>query len=305
MAIDTQPGKSYVAGKTVEAWGYEVPKNKEFFLPELLIPAAQVGPAPKKGGRDVLIRLTNVKFQVVETPVSAMDKIYSCTLSLSSADLYKGAERAMEPRLAFADHFLELTIPAAGLKRLTTDDTPLPDVTADATPALVPAAGPTVVRGAPVFAYAAVNGLESYKLASGNSVPVNVGVSAITNWSTGVVITIGLARGCKVEMDQGASAGTGTGADTKTEMIPGKIKELRLGLYTGTGLKVQKDLVLKDVAVVVDKNASDGYVWLGPKFMETYFKDGVYACGTDGVWKLNGRCDPELLFDIKTRPKKP
>ena len=106
-------------------------------------------------------------------------------------------------------------------------------------------------------------------------------------------------------MDQGASAGAGTSADTKTEMIPGKIKELRLGLYTGTGLKVQKDLVLKDLAVVVDKNASEGYVWLGPKFMETYFKDGVYACGTDGIWKLNGRCDPELLFDIKTRPKKP
>ncbi len=305
VAIDTQGGRSYVAAKTVEAWGYEVPKNKEFLLPELLVPAAQLAPT-KKGGRDVLIRITNVKLYVAEPPAEAKNNIFNCTLSLCAADLYKGAERTMEPRLAFASHFLELTIPATGLKRLDTDDTPLPAVTADATPTLIPAAGPTIRRqGNPVFAYAAVNGQESYKLGNGTVVPLHVSVGSINNWDTGVIISIGLARGCKVEMDEKGTAGTATGAESSSTVIPGKIKELRLGLYTGPDLKVQKDLVLKDIPVVVDQHVSEGFVSLGPKFVETYFKDGVYGSGTDGVWKLHGRCNPELLFDIKTRPKKP
>ncbi len=304
VAIDTQGGKSYVAAKTVEAWGYEVPKNKEFVLPELLVPAAQIAPAKK--GRDVLVRITNVKLYVTEPPAEAKNNIFNCNMSLCAADLYKGAEKTMEPRLAFADHFLELTVPATGLKRLDTDDTPLPNVTADATPTLVPSAAPTIRRqGNPVFAYVTVNGQESYKLGNGTAVPLHVSVGSINNWDTGVILSIGLARGCKVEMDERGTAGMATGAESSSIMIPGKIKELRLGLSTGSDLRVQKDLVLKDIAVVVDRNVSEGFVSLGPKFIETYFKNGVYACGTDGVWKLNGRCDPELLFDIKTRPKKP
>lgn len=304
VALDTQPGKSYVSAKMLESWGYEVPKSKEFVLPELLISGAQAAPVPKKGGRDVTIRLTNVKLAVVEAPAGTQDKVYTCSLSLSATELFKGGERAIEPRFAFADKFLEMTVPGAALKRAETSDAPLPGVTADPAPGRIPAAGPTVMRnGLPVFAYASVNGMTEYKLGNGTPVPVNVGVASINNWNTGVVVTIGLARGCKVKMEQGKDAGTGTGVESKTEMIPGTIEELRLGLVTGPGLKAQKDLVLKDLPVVIDKNASEGYLWLGPKFIETYFKDGVYASGPDGVWKLHGRCDPELLFDTKTRKK--
>ena len=55
----------------------------------------------------------------------------------------------------------------------------------------------------------------------------------------------------------------------------------------------------------VDKNNSGHFLWVGPRFVEEHFKDPVYACGTDGVWKLHGRVKPDLLLDVKTRPKKP
>jgi hypothetical protein len=315
VAVDTQPGKSFVAEKTVAAWGYEVPANKEFVLPELLVPAAQVAPA-RKGGRDVLVRLTNVKLHVVSPPADAKDQIYQCTIALSATDLYRGGEKAIEPRLSFGDHFLELTVPTAepkktspppvlGLKRLSTDDFAAPEVTADATPGLVPVAAPTANRGGtPLLAYVAINGKDAYPLANKNLMPVNASVSGINNWNTGIVLSLGLARGCKIEFDENKRAGTGTGALAQTEMVEGKIKELRIGLVTGPGLKTQKDLVLKDVPVVVDKSVSEGMMWVGAKFIETHFKDAVYAAGADGLWKLHGRCDPEALADIKTRPKK-
>jgi hypothetical protein len=304
VALDTLPGRSYISTKTLEKWGYEVPKGKEFILPELLISATQVAPKPTKSGRDVVFKLANVKLQVVESPANTEGKIYSCDFSISATELYKGGEKTLEPRVAFIDHFIEVTVSPAALKRLPTDDMKTPEVTTDATANLVTAAAPTVMRsGAPFFAYAAVNGQENYKLANGTVVPVNAGVSSISNWETGIVVTIGLARGCKVDVDYTAKAGMATGVDANSEMLPGKVKELRLGLYTGTGLKVQKDLVLKDVPVMVDKNMSEGYVWIGPKFIETYFKDGVYANSSEGVWKLHGRCNPDLLFDIKTRKK--
>ena len=35
----------------------------------------------------------------------------------------------------------------------------------------------------------------------------------------------------------------------------------------------------------------------GSAFVEEYFKDGVFACGTDGEWRLHGRVKPEY-FDV-------
>jgi hypothetical protein len=303
VALDSLPNPSYITPKKLESWGYEVPKTKEFLLPELLLTMSQIAPKPSKGGTDVVVRLTNLKLTVVDAPASTDNTVFFSDMSLSATTLYQGGERAMEPRLSFEDKFLEMTVPAAIVKRPGTEAVQVPGVTTNTDAALVPAVGPTTVRnGLPVFAYAAVNGQESYKLANGTVVPVNVLVSSISNWEAGIVVTIGLARGCKVDMDMAAAGMTATGALGKSEMIPGKVKELRLGLYTGAGLKMQKDFVIKDVSVVVDKNVSEGYVYLGPKFMDTYFKDGVYAAGADG-WKLHGRINPDLLFDIKTRKK--
>jgi hypothetical protein len=303
VAFDTMPNPSYVTAKKLESWGYTVPKNKEFLLPELLVTMAQVAPKPAKGGTDAVVRLTNLKLTVVDAPASGDDTVFFSDMSLSASTLYQNGERAMEPRVGFGGRYLELTVPSAIVKRPGTDDLPAPAVTADADAMLVPAVGPTTLRnGLPVFAYAAVNGQESYKLANGNTAPVNVVVASISNWDTGIVVTIGLARGCKVEMNAGMAGMTATGAEGKSEMVPGKIKELRLGLNTGAGLKEKKDFVLKDVPVWVDKNVSEGLLYLGPKFMDTHFKDAVYAGGAEG-WKLHGRVSPDLLFDIKTRKK--
>jgi hypothetical protein len=302
VALDTLPGKSYVTTKKLQSWGYDVPKDKEFLLPELTFTAAQIAPKPMKG-HDTAVRLTNIKLTVIDTPASSDDTVYLCDLSLSATTLYLGNERAMEPRISFGDKFFELTVPTTIAKRPGTEDAQLVEVTASADTKLVPVYAPIVTRaGIPVFGYAAVNGQDAYKTADGKSVPVSVAVSSITNVPSGVVVTLGLARGCKIEMDQTAAGLGATGVDTKSEFIPGKIKELRLAVNTGPGLKTVKDIVIKDLAVLVDKNQSEGYMLLGQKFMDEFFADAVYS-GTGDGWKLHGRLDPALLFDIKTRPK--
>jgi hypothetical protein len=301
-ALDTLPDKSYVTAKKLESWGYDVPKDKEFLLPELTFTAVQTAPKPMKG-HDAVVRLTNLKLTVVDAPASSDNTVHQCDLSLSARTLYLGNERAMEPRVAFGDKFFELTVPTAIAKRPGTDGAALADVTAAADAKLVPAYAPMTLRaGLQVFNYAAVNGQTAYKTADGKSIPVSVAVASIVNVPPGVVVTIGLARGCKVEIDQGAPATAATGVDVKSEFIPAKIKELRLGVNTGPGMKTVKDLVLKDLPVLVDKNQSEGYLLIGQKFMDEHFADAVYAGTADG-WKLHGRLDPALLLDIKTRPK--
>ena len=302
VALDTLAGKSYVTAKKLESWGYDVPRDKEFLLPELVVTAAQVAPKPTKG-HDVVVRLTNLKLTVIDNPASTDNTVHFCDFSLSSPTLYQGGERAMEPRLSFGDKFLELTVAPGVTRRPGTDDAKLVDVTAGANAKFVPAYGAMTMRGnQPVFAYAAINGQESYKTPEGKVFPVNVAVSSITNSTTGVVVTLGLVRGCKIEMDNAAAGMGAMGVEAKSEFVPGKIKELRLGVNTGPGLKTVKDVVIKDLPVLIDKNQSDGYMLIGQKFVDAYFADGVYA-GDGTGWKLHGRVDPDLLQDVKTRPK--
>lgn len=306
IALDTLPGKSYVTAPKLESWGYEVPRTKEFVLPELLIPAAQVAPKLGKAakGHDATIKLTNIRLAVIDSPGSKDGTIYFNDFSLSATSLYQNNERAIEPRLSFGDKFLEMTVPGTLVKRPGTSDAPVPEVSASADETTQPAAAPTTLRGGlPVLAYACINGQEWYKTPGGKVVPVNVAVSSITNTNNGVVVTIGLARGCKIQME-GGDGMVATGVEAKSEFIPAKIKELRLGLYTGPGLKSPKDIVIKDLDVVVDRNQTEGYMLIGQKFMDTYFADAVYTVDASG-WKLHGRVNPELLADIKTRPKQP
>jgi hypothetical protein len=303
VALDTIPGKSYVTAKKLESWGYEVPKDKEFVLPELTFTAVQIAPKPSKSGTDALVRLTNLKLTVIGDPASSDNTVYLCDLSLSATTLYQNSERAMEPRVSFADKFLELSVSASIVKRPGTEDTKLVEVTTSSDAKLVPAYAATTARaGISVFSYAAVNGQDSYKTADGKSFPVSAAVSSIANVPTGVIVTIGLVRGCKIEMDQAAAGMNAMGVEAKGEFFPGKIKELRVAVHTGPGLKTVKDLVIKDLPVLIDKNQSEGYMLFGQKFLDTYFTDAVYAGGPDG-WKLHGRIDPDLLADIKTRPK--
>ena len=302
VAFDAIPGPSYITVKKLESLGYDRPNGKEFVLPELTIPAAQVAPkAPQ--GHDVVVKLTNLKLTVINNPASADDSIYLRDFSLSSATLFGGAERAIQPRLHFGDEFLEVTLPASKVKASGTGDLPLPEVKAGADAKLAAAFAPTVVRsGRPVLAYAAVNGQSSFKLAGKQVIPVDALVSSITNTPDGVIVTLGLARGCNVEMEGNAGGMAATGTDVKSTLIPGKIKELRLGVYTGKGLREQKDIVIKDLPVSVDKNESQPYMLLGQKFIDAHFAEGVYAGDSTG-WKLHGRVNPDLLDDIKNRGK--
>lgn len=295
VLLESLPQTGTVSLKKWKEWGFEVPADRVGVIPELIVAAAQVAPKPAKG-RDIEVRLANVKVNIVEPPGGGDANAFELFLSLGG--LTGGAERRFEPRLHFADKFLELTVPATAVKRLSAGDATSPDPQATADDKLVPAVGTMQANGYPVFAFASVNGYTRYT-AAGRVEAVNVGVSSTSNYAPpGILMTVNTARGCGVEMENLPGDG---------EIVPGKVKELRLAVLTGAGLRAPKDFVLKDVTVHVNSDRSQPFVWLGPRFVEEYFADGVYGCGSDGVWRLHGRVKPAFLEDTKTRtpPKKP
>jgi hypothetical protein len=300
VGIETLPGPSYVSSKLWESWGYEVPPNRTAILKEITIPAWQIAPKTTKG-QDVMIKIPSIAMEIIEPPGGA-DKVRGCDIFLTLKELTKGADRNFETRFYFPDKYFELSVPSGSVKRPGTGDVgPAdPEVTKDSE--LVVVAAPMAFRGMPLFAYSSINGLTQYKTPEGKIELVNAGVSSTNDWPTGVLMTMGTARGCGVEMEK--EDVKGLGATFETRAVKGKVKELRLGVITGPG-KTQKDIVIQDLTVYVDKANSGHFVWLGPRFMDAYLKDHVYACGTDGMWQLHGRIKPDLLMDIKTRPKKP
>ncbi len=310
VGIEIQPGHSYVSAKLWESWGYEIPPNKTAIVTEMTVPASLIPPKasakstpPKTAakGYDVQVKFPGIALEIIEPPGGA-EKVLRCDIYLRLADLTKNAYGAFEPRLYYQDRFLELTVPSGSVKRLGTGEEVPPDASITTDSELVVFASPLINRSMQVFAYASVNGLTQYKTAEGKIELVNVTPTSTTDNPTGVFFTMGTARGCGLEMEQDKDLKT-TGATFETRSIKGKVKELRLGVMTGPGLKTQKDIVIKDLTVYIDKNNSGHYVQLGPRFMETYFKDSIYACGPDGVFQLHGRLKPDLLLDIKTRPK--
>ena len=298
VLIDTLPSRSLVGLNTWKNWGFEVPANRIGVIPELIIPAAQLAPANPKG-RDVEFRATNVKVNIVEPPAGQDAVFGKCDVWLSLRDLSGGAGKGgcASRGLYFGDKFIELTALAATVKTLNAGVATLPDAQATAGD-LVPVVGTMNATGMVVFSFASINGVAQYMTSTGKMEPVNAGVSSVTNYPVpGILMTLNTARGCGVELDKQPGEG---------ETVTGKVKEFRLALLTGAGFKSQKDLVLKDVTVNVNDDKSRAAVWLGARFVEEYFTDAVYGCGTDGVWHLHGRVKAELLQDIKTRtpPKK-
>ena len=298
VALDTVPGRGAVSAKKWKSWGYAIPADRVAVLPEVVFKATQLGAKAGKG-RPAEVRFTKVEIDIVDPPGDS-GQVYGSDLYLRLTDLAKDAGDTSEPRLYFRDKFLELTVPAAAVKptgreATTLEPAPNPGAT------LVPVSGAMAVRGVPVFAYASVNGVHEYKTPDGKTQTVDVGVSSNANWPGGIVMTIGTARGCGVEIEEGKT-GTGVGAGFETTVAKGKVKEFRLAFRTGEGFAERKDLVLTDVTVAVDRAHSGHFVWLGTKFVNEYLADGVYACGSDGEWKLLGRVKPALLRDVTTRP---
>jgi hypothetical protein len=300
VGIENLPGPSYISSKRWQSWGYEVPQNKIAVIPELTLLGTQLAPKSTKGG-DVQVKMSAIRLEIIEPP-GGVETVRGCDIFLSLKELTKNNDRTFLTRFYFQDKFFELTAPAGAVKRLGSGDEPPaePAVTADA--GLVPFACP--MRAGPLFAYSAVNGVTQYKTAAGAVEQVNAGVSTTNDWPTGVLMTIGAARGCGVEMDQSTDE-KGLGATFETRVIKGKVKELRLGAMTGPDFKSAKDIVIQDLTVWVDKSNSGHFMWLGPRFLDTYFKDQVMACGPDGQWQLYGRAKFDILEDIKLRPKKP
>ena len=128
VAFECRPGKSYVTAKKWQSWGYEVGPNRTGVLPELVIPATQLAPKVSRG-LDVEVKIASVRLEIIEPPGGA-DTVVGCDLLLAMNDLTRNADRAYEPRLYFADQFLEFTVPSGAVKRLGTGNEPPPVRTA-------------------------------------------------------------------------------------------------------------------------------------------------------------------------------
>ncbi|MCS6865692.1 MAG: hypothetical protein RMJ56_06325 [Gemmataceae bacterium] len=301
VALDTLHGKSYVSAKKWESWGYNKPNTPEVILPELYITAGQIAPKPMPG-HDVVVRLANLKLTILNNTPSPDGSVFQCDLSLSAQTLFGGNDRSFQPHVSFSDKYFELTVPQTTLKKLGTSDFVIPEVTTTSDPRLTPVFVPHKKdANFYMFEYAAINGVSVYRAADKSLNPVKVTVASITNTPTGIIIPIGLARECKVEMDE-KEVNEGLGVEAKTEFITGKVKEMRIAVFTGPGFKTLKDLVIKDLDVHVNRYQSQGRILIGQKFIDAHFADGIYAADVSG-YKLYGRVDPERLVDIKTRPK--
>ncbi|WP_439623850.1 hypothetical protein [Gemmata sp.] len=304
VAFDSLPSKAMVAAKKWKEWGFEVPANRTATLPELVVRGVQVAPRTTRG-RDVEVRLVNLKVEIIEPPKDG-DKVLLSDLLLPVNELTKGADKAFEPRMYFGDKFLEFTVSTGVVKKLGTgDDGPLPEPAVSPDKDLLPFAGPTVsYQGTPAFAFASVDGQQKYKLPDGKTETVNVGLSSTMNWPEGVLMTLGTARGLGLTVEDAKDL-KGLGAGFDATVARAKVKEVRLAVLTGSGLKVPKDLVLKDLTVIVDKSNSQHFVWIGTRFLDANVTDAVYGCDSYGTWRLSGRVKPELLMDPKTRTPPP
>ena len=265
-----------------KAWGFTVPANRIDKLPEVIIPAAQVAPKLAKG-QDVEYRLKDIKVMLYEAPGGAKGGVGN-VLQIPFDLLTAGTA---EPRIYFADRFLELGAPAARVKALDAGDAAPAALKVTDDKKLLPVVA-ALNRNA--FAFVSVNGQTQYFLGTGKLEPV----VAVLDLDAGAPITItaDIARGCGVNIAKGQ----------------GKVAELRFGSITGASIKGQRDLVLKNVTVDVSDDVDAHVIWLSAAFVEEYFKDGICVCkGT--AWKLHGRVPGDLLEEVKTRkpvvPKKP
>lgn len=294
LYVGTMTGPPYVSTQQWKAWGFEVPKNLTDALPELVIPAAQLLPKPAKG-RDAELRLTRIPVTLYEAPGGEKGGVTNA-LGLPLSALTNNADRAVEPRVHFADRFIELTAPISvpgkgqpvAAKSLGTGNEKLADLQLTTDDKLLAAYLPLNVYG---LRFVSVNGHTQYERPN-KKVEVAGGLSI--GDGAPIVMSVNMARGCGVQLDKEAGP-------TK-----GKVKELRFGPLLGPGIKGQKDFVLKDVTVTISNDESGSYIYLSSAFAEEYFKDGVYTCDPlDGVWKLHGRVKPEYTDDQKNRGKKP
>jgi hypothetical protein len=272
-----------------KAWGFEVPADRNGVLPELVLLGAQVGAAKSAKGTDAEFRVTNLKVQLAEAPGGDKGGI-SNILSVPLSVLTGGNDRGAEPRFHVGDRFLELSAPTKSVRKLDTSDVQLREVFTTADAGLKAATVPMTLTA---FNYVSVNGFTQYQRPNGNPERV-AGYISIGGGGIDILMSITMARGCGVQLDK--------------EMGPtsGIVKELRFGPITGPELKGQRDFVLRDVKVGLIADESSSLIYIGTRFAERHFKDGIYACGADGVWKLHGRVKPDETDDIKTRivPKK-
>jgi hypothetical protein len=294
VALDTA-GRSVVTVKILEKWGYPRPANNTLVLPELLLVGNQLAPKLAGKGTDVLVRLTNLKLEVRDTAPDGGDQIFGADMIVFLPDLLKSAAKPPEPRLHFADRFLDLTVPPAAVKRPGTGEELPTEPEAKPDPTLAVVACPLNNLPSLSFATGSVNGMDTYVGPDGKPHPVVPILSSVTHGGSGVLMNIGLARALKLDVDPTKATVGGMTTNKKLQLVEHVVRELRLGVLTGPGLKTPQELVLTDLPIWVEVNDSEPALYLGYPFITAHFKDAVLAITPDGTAKLHGRVNPELL----------
>jgi hypothetical protein len=294
-----------VTTKMLETWGYPTPAGKTFVLPELLVVAHQLAPKPAGKGTDVLVRVQNLKFDVLDAAPDGGGQILGADMLLFLPDLVRAtAGRPPETRFHFPEKFLDLTVPPAAVRWPGTgEDLPAaaePEAKAD--PNLVVVACPLNPTPSMAFTSGSVDGIDTFQTPDGKTHAVTPLLSSVTHGGSGVIMNIGMARALKLDVDLTKEAAVGMSTEKRLRLIEHTVKELRVGALTGPGLKTPRELVFADQKIWIEVTESEPALWIGYPFLVAHFKDSVLAYAADGKATLHGRVNPDLVKD--PRPKK-
>jgi hypothetical protein len=301
VGLDTI-NRSMVTTKMLEKWGYSAPPGKPFVLPELLIAAHQLAPKPTKTS-DVFLRVTNLKLDVLEAAPDGGGQLFNADMILLLPDLLKVATRSAEPRFHLHERFLDLTVPPAAVRRPGTGLELMPEPDTPPDPKLAVIACPLNPTPGLSFTSASINGIDTFQMPDGKIHRVTPLLSTGTHGGSGVVMTIGMARALKLDVDLTRDASPGMTTEKRVRVIEYKLKEFRVGVLTGPGLKTPQELVFTEFTIWIDVVDSDAGLWIGYPFITRYFKDAVLAISPDGTAKLHGRVDPEHIKEPRAKKK--
>ena len=320
VAINTG-ARAVATTKMLKSWGYTPGPDKKVTLTELVLIGQRVvhGPKAAKGkegskepAHDVIAHVPHVVVEAIDEVAEKTDKVLGSDLILGLHDLTRHQDRSADPRLYFTDKLLEINFPTAMVKKSADPMDPVAEPAGSTDAKWAAVFAPLSTRAGPVFNHASFNGIDAVKNRSGLPQPVNVGVTAATTLPTGVIMSVGMSHALGLKLDPDKATQDFLTITRKGKFVPTTVAEMRITVMTGKGPVTSHatpmELVIKDLAVVVDTTESDPMVWVGPNFINKYFPDAVYTTAPAGAadpLRLYGRVSPEMLEHPARAQKKP
>ncbi len=298
-ALDTM-NKNVVTSRMLEKWGFPKPQNGMIVLPELWLVGNQLGGKTGKDS-DVLVRVINLRFDVIEASPEGSDQLFGADLLVNMWDMLRSAGRPHEARFHFPERFLDVTVPAIAVKRPGNGEELEPPAEVQVDPKRVSVACPLALQPGLSFVSASINGQSSFINPNGKMQGITPYLASGTHGGNGVIMNIGMARALKLDVDLTKEPVKGMSTDRRLRLIEYTLKELRVAALGGPALKTPQELVFTDVPVWIEVTESEPGLWIGFPFLAKHFHDGVLALSADGKATMHGRVLPELVQERRAK----